>query len=132
LDTITGVTPGAFVMASRWTKPIRPIPITPTFTSLFMFVSSTVMERTDGDDVVGDIEYRRPTPTNDKGGEKDLARVLRLEAKISVRKIPMVGLLSSDECNERKDEVREKTQLLQGKENCVSSACYFARKLRGQ
>ena len=28
LETITALTPGALVMASRWTKPMRPMPVT--------------------------------------------------------------------------------------------------------
>lgn len=41
-DTMTGLTPGAFVIASKCTNPIRPIPITPTLTSSFISVSTDI------------------------------------------------------------------------------------------
>ena len=44
LETMTGTTPGALVMALRWTIPILPHPITPTFTSLES-ISSTDMAK---------------------------------------------------------------------------------------
>mmetsp|Transcript_25025 Transcript_25025/g.58714 ORF Transcript_25025/g.58714 Transcript_25025/m.58714 type:complete len:271 (+) Transcript_25025:24-836(+) len=44
-ETMTGTTPGAFVMASRCTKPMRPIPITPTLTVLAPPFISTPIER---------------------------------------------------------------------------------------
>ena len=47
---MTGVTPGAFPMASRWTKPIRPQPMTPTFTISLVSASSTLIFKAEGDD----------------------------------------------------------------------------------
>ena len=44
LETMTGVTPGALVMASKWTKPIRPIPMTPTLIISLVSIDSTLME----------------------------------------------------------------------------------------
>lgn len=48
-ETMTGVTPGAFVIASRCTKPIRPIPITPTLIMSLVSTFSTFMESVDDD-----------------------------------------------------------------------------------
>ena len=47
LETMTGVTPGAFVMASKWTNPMRPIPITPTLITSLVSTSLTVMDSDD-------------------------------------------------------------------------------------
>ena len=46
-ETMTGVTPGAFEIASRWTRPIRPIPITPTLIESFVSPSMAVIANDD-------------------------------------------------------------------------------------
>merc|ERR1719223_1125164 len=43
LETITGLTFGALLMAPRWTRPIRPHPITPTLISLVEVFSSAAI-----------------------------------------------------------------------------------------
>jgi hypothetical protein len=47
LETMTGTTPGALVMASKCTKPIRPIPITPTLITLAASFTSTFIDKAD-------------------------------------------------------------------------------------
>lgn len=44
-ETMTGMIPGAFVIASKCTIPIRPIPITPTLTVFAASLVSTFIER---------------------------------------------------------------------------------------
>lgn len=56
---MTGVTPGAFVIASRWTRPIRPIPITPTLMVGFVSPLTTFICKDDDDD---DAACCRRTP----------------------------------------------------------------------
>ena len=46
---MTGVTPGALLIASKWTSPIRPIPITPTLIVGLVSDSSTFMDNDDFD-----------------------------------------------------------------------------------
>jgi hypothetical protein len=44
-ETITGMTPGAFEIASKCTKPIRPHPITPTLTTFAASFSLMFMDK---------------------------------------------------------------------------------------
>ena len=46
---MTGLTPGALLIASKWTSPIRPIPITPTLIVGLVSASSTFMDNDDFD-----------------------------------------------------------------------------------
>ena len=62
-DTMTGVTPEALVMASKCTKPIRPIPITPTFTTSLVSTFSTFMDKL----VVVTDELELRTDQDDRG-----------------------------------------------------------------
>ena len=58
LEMTRGVTPGALVMASRWTIPIRPAPMTPTLMSLASAFSTTILGTTEArwKDVCGPIK----------------------------------------------------------------------------